>query len=62
MDHNNRRRNILIDGVKESAGENTRDITLDILTAVDQYLTKGDIDFTQRVLYKICFGCHNVVN
>ena len=40
----------MIDGVKESAGENTRDIVLDILTTVDQSLTKGDIDFTPRVL------------
>ena len=49
IDHNNRRRNILIDGVVETAGENIIDIAIDILSSVDQSLTKGDIDFTQRV-------------
>ena len=48
-DHNNRRRNIVIDGVGESEGENTRDIAVDILSSLDKSLTKGDIDFTQRV-------------
>ena len=49
MDHNNRRRNMLIDGVKESTGENTLDIALDILSAIDQNMSRNDIDFTQRV-------------
>ena len=49
MDHNNRRRNVLIDGVKESDGENTIDIALDILSAIDQNMSRSDIDFTQRV-------------
>ena len=49
MDHNNRRRNILIDGVRDTTGENTMDITIDILTVVDQSISRGDIDFTQRV-------------
>ena len=49
LDHNNRRRNILIDGVKESDGENTVDITLDILSVIDPSLARSDMDFTQRV-------------
>ena len=49
LDHNNRRRNILIHRVQDSTGKNTLDIALDILTEVDPSLTRGDIDFTQRV-------------
>ena len=49
LDHNNRRRNIVIDQVQESAGENTLDIALDILSVIDTSLSRGDIDFTQRV-------------
>ena len=49
LDHNNRRRNIIIDGVGESAGENTRDIAIDILSNIDPNISKVDIDFTQRV-------------
>ena len=48
-DHNNRRKNIIIDGIGESEGENTRDIAVDILSALDPNLSKNDLDFTQRV-------------
>ena len=49
LDHNNRRHNILIDGVHESNGENTRDIAVDILTKVDPTITSSDLDFSLRV-------------
>ena len=35
IDHNNRRRNIIIEGVQVSEGENPMDIVLDILMNVD---------------------------
>ena len=49
LDHNNKRRNILIDGVQESQGENTMDIALDIMLNLDKELKRDDIDFTQRI-------------
>ena len=49
LNHNNRRRNILLDGVDASEGENTRDIALDILSNIDSNLSISDLDFSQRV-------------
>ena len=49
IDHGNKRRNILIDGVPESANENTTDIAVDILSMVDKDVKSHSIEYSQRV-------------
>ena len=48
-DHALRRKNILIEGVAESAGENVLDIAIAILKALKPDITKRDFEFVQRV-------------
>ena len=48
-DHTQRRKNLLIEGVTETQGENVLEIVLDILTAILPRITQGDLDFTQRI-------------
>ena len=48
-DHNNRRRNIILEGVGISEGENPMDIVLDILVHVEPNNSRSDIDLAQRV-------------
>ena len=49
IDHGNERKNILIDGLPESANKNTTDIALDILSMVDKDINKQDIEYSQRI-------------
>ena len=49
LDHGNKRRNILIDGVPESVNENTTDIAVDILSALDADINGQSIEYSQRV-------------
>ena len=48
-DHTQRLRNILIEGVAESQGENVFDIAIDILTAILPQMGTGNLEFAQRV-------------
>ena len=48
-DHNMRRRNILIEGVPISQGENTLDIAVDIISNIMPNISHSDIEFTQRI-------------
>ena len=44
-----RRRNILIEGVPVSQGENTLDIAVDIISKLIPHIAHSDIEFIQRV-------------
>ena len=48
-DHNLRRRNILIEGVGVSQGENTLDIAVDIIARLLPNFPASEIEYTQRV-------------
>ena len=48
-DHTQRRRNILIEGVAHTAGENVHDIAVDILKNLKIGITHKDFEFVQRV-------------
>ena len=48
-DHTQRRRNILIEGVAYTAGENVHDIAVDILSKLKTGITHKDFEFVQRV-------------
>ena len=48
-DHTSRRKNIIIEGVAETQGENVVDIAIDILSTILPHITRNDLEFAQRV-------------
>ena len=48
-DHNTRRRNILVEGVSVTQGENTLDIAVDIISNIVPGFSHSEIEFTQRI-------------